>query len=491
VIGARVYRWEAGITATLVFGSLGLLTGNGLALIAGVVPLGFVLVAAVSSQPADPGALSITRDVSPATLYPGDEATVEVTVHNTGDTPFPSVHVEDAVPEDVTVVDGPAKIGTALRAGERTAFEYTVTARRGTHVFAPPTVRLRSLTGAVRVTDAIPAAGTEEVTVTVTMDELLLPKQLTKYAGPDATSTSGAGIEFHSLREYRHGDPVTRIDWRSYAKTDDLATINYRERRARRVAIVVDGRPEARLAQSPARPDGASLSAYAGLLAAKALRANGHDVAFAGLGVDGFGPTGSAPAWIPADASNLVPRMQSVCDAITDPTERRDASPDAGRTPGGSGVAVDSGPTTERDDLLARLPPDAQVLLLSPLTDDVPVELATQFETHGHPVTTISPDVVAPTTPPDSPASSLTERVRAFVRLTTAGAPGSTTGETASAAGDTAQSHRAYAQELAAMDRAQRFAALRSQGIPVVDWPQSRPLPLAMTAALLPVIGNG
>jgi len=111
--------------------------------------------------------------------------------------------------------------------------------------------------------------------------------------GRITTDSPGRGLEFHSTREYRHGDDASRIDWRHYAKRGTLATVNYRE----------PGRPRSSPSSTPARcvasspgpgrPTAVELEAYAATHAVGEFLRTGHDVAVAVVGLDGPGPAGS------------------------------------------------------------------------------------------------------------------------------------------------------------------------------------------------------
>jgi len=61
-----------------------------------------------------------------------------------------------------------------------------------------------------------------------------------------------SGLEFHATRNYQSGDPVSRIDWRRFAKTNELTTVQYREEQAVRTVLVVDARPVTRVTPTPA-----------------------------------------------------------------------------------------------------------------------------------------------------------------------------------------------------------------------------------------------
>jgi len=50
----------------------------------------------------------------------------------------------------------------------------------------------------------------------------------------------GTGAEFHQLREYRDGDPITTVDWKATARRTQLIVRDYQEERDQRVAFLLD-----------------------------------------------------------------------------------------------------------------------------------------------------------------------------------------------------------------------------------------------------------
>jgi uncharacterized protein (DUF58 family) len=269
------------------------------------------------------------------------------------------------------------------------------------------------------------------------------------FVGPLATDVGGPGVEFHSTREYRASDPRNRIDWRSYAKTGELTTINYREHRAARVVVVVDARAETRVAAHPGTPNGGALGAYAGLLALQALSEDGHAVGLAVFGLADDAATGRAPAWISSDASDVRERAERLCTAAAVPAEA-DADLDTSPT-----ASAD----TQLDRLVKRLPADAQVLFVSAAVDDFPIRVANDLRTHDHVVTVVSPDALSPVG--DGASAGQWEVDPAF---------------------------QDCAQRLVGIDRSERLRRLRALGVPVVDWNQATALPLALTTALDPLV---
>jgi uncharacterized protein (DUF58 family) len=370
------------VASTVGLVAAGVATGTPALLLAGLVPLAFVLQGAVSSLEDLDGRVRVERAVTPETPLPGQPVTVRLRVTNVGSAPIPDCRVADGVPSDLAVTAGDARAGAALRSGETLTATYTLTANRGRYAFGPARVRARNASGTVVAESAVAAAGDDEIDCRVAAEDVHLGRRSSAFTGPRPTDTGGSGVEFHATRDYRPGDPANHIDWRRYAKTGVLSTVEYREQRARRVAVVIDGRESAHVAPGTSLPTGATLSAYAATLAVGVLRGEGHPVGVGALGVEG--PiTGDRPAWVPPDASGFPAHAAAVCNA---------AATGSGETVAAATALADGG-GTETDRLLGRLARSAQVLLCTPAVDDAAAETVAAARLRGHEVTVLSPDV--------------------------------------------------------------------------------------------------
>lgn len=397
-----VNRWSGGLGGALFLVALALLASEPLLIAASVIPLTYAVYGSLSTVPSGMS-LELSRTVVHPEVRPGEPATIELTVENTGSAALTDVRLIDGVPAELAVVDGSPRRCLSLRPDEQATVTYSVMAKRGRYPFSDVAIRVRTLSASEMVTVELQAAGDEALVCTNAVSEVPLSDSTLPRAGTFATDSGGSGLEFHSTRSYQRGDPVNRINWRRYAKTNELTTIDYREEQAVRTVLVVDARQAARVTPEAGYPSGSELSAYAAERLFDALSSASVVTSVAAVGLnDAEVPGGTDPdglAWVDESDTDSAARASAVFDSVVTATHEPDEPGDsAGDSPTQtnrkSALTTDGG--LGDDDmlaLLARLPPTAQVVLFSPLVDDWPVSLAESLTARNYPTTLVSPDL--------------------------------------------------------------------------------------------------
>jgi uncharacterized protein (DUF58 family) len=427
-----------------MFVAVGLAFSAPTMLVAAVIPVVYVAYSALTTAPRTDG-IEVRRELSTDAPSPGEAVTVTLVVENTGAGAVPDLRLADGVPERLAVTDGSPSGAMLLRAGGAARLEYTVVAKRGTHEFDPVTVRTWSLAASVTDSARVDPDGTSRFECTLAVEDAPLSERTTRFTGPLPTDTGGPGVEFHSIREYHPDDPMRRIDWRRLAKTGELTTVQYREYRAARVVILIDAREPTYVAPSDGHPTAAELATYAAARAVTAFRNAGHEVGLAALGVTDPGRS-VTPAWVePASRTEFDARAQRVYDAVaarerehTSPTGERPDPSTPGTGTGSASKAADGGDSTARR-LVSLLSPESQVLFITPILDEHPRRVVDQLLAYQHPVTVLAPDVTGEASP---------------------------------------------GQRLRRVDREVTLSRVRRADVPVVNWPWTTPLPLALRTAL-------
>ena len=337
--------------------------------------------------------LTVERRVDATDPDHGEDVTVTVTVENAGDRTLFDLRLIDGVPPVLAVTDGSPRHYTGLRPGASVTFSYDVEAERGCHTFDPLAAVVRSASGAIERTVTAGAEGDERLTCQPRpTPDAGAPgsPQTDRSIGSVVTDTGGTGIEFHSVREYRDGDPLKRIDWRRLARGGDLATLQFNVERSTTLVLVVDTRAAAFVASGPDAPSAVQRS----------VRAAGS-VAAAHLGsIDrvGLATVGPDLCWVPPRGSGQ--QWPLLRDALT--TDEAFTYPD---------TEAHFSVVTALHRLRTRLPRDAQLLFFTPLTDDAGLRIARRLRARGYRVTVVSPRVTG-TDSPGRTVAHLERRLR-------------------------------------------------------------------------------
>lgn len=367
-------RWYGVTVFALLALGLGVLTRQPGLLLASAFGVAFAGYGRVTTPP--PVELAVERSVSDRETAAGESVTVTVTVRNESERTMPDLRLVDGVPAQLTVTDGTPRHATALRPGGEATFSYDVALRRGDHEFRPTTVVARDASGATeRVTSA--AAETHvacQPSLPGPSVTFPLRAQTSQYTGRFPADSGGPGVEFYATREYRPGDPLSRIDWNRTARTGEFTTVEYRVERTVTVVLVVDARAAAYRASEPADRSAVERSVDAARQAYASITAENHAV-----GVSALSPE---DCWLaPGNGPNHRVRARELF---------------------GTHPALSPVPTTEDTSVYAtvqtlkgRLPADAQVVLFSPLCDDFVCQSAVRLDAHGYPTTVVSPDPTA------------------------------------------------------------------------------------------------
>lgn len=396
----RPDSWEEGVSTTsqwqgltgLAVVTLGigvLLQVSGLVLVAGLL-LGAVGYSRLTKPPAL--SLAVERTVDTTDPAPGDAVTVRVSVTNTGDSILPDLRLVDGVPDRLAVDDGTPRHATALRPGESVTFEYDVLAVYGDHEFNSIHAAVRGSSGHHERRETLETDSSTLVCEPgVVVEDVPLHPASSNITGRVRSETGGAGQEFRSVREYRRGDPLKRVDWNRLARTGNLASLQFTEEQAGTIILLVDARPPA--FTSP------SLSALSALDRSVA----GASQLFTTLDEDGdrigLASISSELLWI--EPGGGPEHRSMIRDALKHaPVFEK----------GQDGHSVDGREYART--LRRRLPNDAQLIVFSPLLDDTVVESIRYLRAYGFDTTVFSPN---PTNTDN--VGSIVARLRRDVRL--------------------------------------------------------------------------
>ena len=383
----RTRRWRGLGAAALLAGALGLVTWTPALFPVAAVAVALLAYGRIVAPP--PATLALTRSVSESDPDPGDDVRVRLTVENVGDRTIPELRLVDGVPPVLRVVDGAPSLGTSLRPGGTATLSYTVEAGSGVYEFRPAIAVLRDATGVTERRVEIEADDATELGESLRLADgrpIPLRAATARFAGRRTVDGSGDGLTFRTIREYRRGDPLSRVDWRRRARTGELATVEFHPERSLPVVLVIDTRPVAAVAPTP---DGEtaierSLSAAATLFGG--LVADDHRVGIATLGPE--------RAWLAPGRGRTHERRAR--ELLSRSVER--GASDGDEEMAGDGSEKTDVPDAGRAWLRERLPGTAEVIVVTPAVDDAVAGLIEGLAGLGRPVSVVSPDPTAETT---------------------------------------------------------------------------------------------
>ena len=369
-------EWRGVAAFALVAAGWGIVTFTPTILLVSVVAIGFAAYARASSPP-ELSNLEVERHLSEENPQPGESVEVTVSVRNAGNSFLPDLRLVDRVPGPMTVVEGSPRLGTALGSDAKAQFTYTVIAERGVHEW-PLLAIGRDVSGSTERKAAIEVdAELRCVPSLRTVNTMPVRSQTSLYSGQVDTSIGGSGLEFFSVREYREGDPLNRIDWKRHARTGELATIDFRQERAAQVVLLFDARESAYVSPTPHERHALDLCVSAAEEVFGALFDRGDLV-----GVAAFD---TVPCWLGPSAG----------DVHRERARRIFASHLAISSTPPSLLNLEGHYVDPMTHVRRQLSPESQVMLFSPLCDDYTAEVARRLHSAGHRVTIVSPDPTA------------------------------------------------------------------------------------------------
>lgn len=360
----RVNRWRGALVAVLFAVLLGVVLGSEEVLVLGVLSLLVVAFGYATSEPAS--TVDVERRLSNDRPSPGEPVTITLTVHNEGEEFQPDVRIYDSLPDGVRVVSGTSGFTAALRPGESRSHEYEILSPRGKHEFGEAVCERANFLRTHVVSEEKKLDGTNEYTCETLLDSFPFLDQTVNYVGRSSTSQGGSGIEFYSTREYREGDPMSRVDWFSFARTGKLSTVEYREERSVKVVFLIDNRENAQIRPRGDGPDSFDLILYA---ASRGIAAS----------IDEGNRTGVATVsgeWVPLGVTEgFKERAQRVVEEM-------------------EAYSTQSIENEELVDVLSeRLPRNTQVVFCTVSLDEPTVEFCRRLKSTGHETTVLTPDM--------------------------------------------------------------------------------------------------
>ena len=231
--------------------------------------------------------LACNRHLDPPRVEAGRPSTVRLRLDNVSRLPSGVLLMEDNLP--YTLGGRPRFVLDKVEPRGVRDVSYPVRADvRGRYTVGPLSVRLTDPFGLVELTRSF--AQTDDLVVTPVISPLPSVRLGGDWAGGGesvARSVAASGTDDAATREYRHGDDLRKVHWRSTARVGELMVRREEQPFQSRATLLLDGRLTAHRGDGPGSSFEYAVSAVASIGVALArsgfvlrlLDEDGHDVA--------------------------------------------------------------------------------------------------------------------------------------------------------------------------------------------------------------------
>ncbi|MFY1651085.1 DUF58 domain-containing protein [Solwaraspora sp. WMMB762] len=218
--------------------------------------------------------LACTRSLEPHRVPVGSNARVVLRLQNLSRLPTGTLLLEDRLP--YALGSRPRVVLERLGAQQASSVAYTVRAEvRGRYEVGPLVVRLTDPFGLCELTRAFPSV--DRLTVIPQVTALPSVQLAGEYAGSGdsrARSVAVHGDDDSATREYRRGDDLRRVHWKSTARTGELMVRREEQPWETRATVVLDTRAYAHRGEGPTASFEWAVAAAASI--AVHFRSNGY-----------------------------------------------------------------------------------------------------------------------------------------------------------------------------------------------------------------------
>ncbi|GIH04743.1 membrane protein [Rhizocola hellebori] len=195
--------------------------------------------------------LACTRSLDPYRVQAGGNARVLLRLQNMSRLPTGTLLLEDKLP--YALGSRPRLVLDRLGSQQASSVAYTVRAElRGRYQVGPLTLRMTDPFGLCEMTRSFPSS--DRLTVIPQVTPLQLVRLAGEYAGTGdsrARSVAVHGEDDAATREYRRGDDLRRVHWRSTARVGELMVRREEQPWESRATVLLDTRAFAHRGEGP------------------------------------------------------------------------------------------------------------------------------------------------------------------------------------------------------------------------------------------------
>ncbi|MDG6905587.1 MAG: DUF58 domain-containing protein [Nitrososphaerota archaeon] len=222
--------------------------------------------------------LAVRRFVNRESMYEDGTADVRLEIQNIGTIKLEFVQIIDTLPRELKLISGSNRRILNLNPRETFSFIYSIAPKTyGYYEMGPAEVVVKDNQSLLTSTKIFSAKTLLKVRpkIQYVPKIAIRPKRTRNWPGEIVARKTGGGLEFYSLREYLHGDPVKRINWKKSSlqsmERDRLFTNQYMSELGGDTIIALDVRTISALGEPPDSTDNYSTRAAA-IVAHRLLR---------------------------------------------------------------------------------------------------------------------------------------------------------------------------------------------------------------------------
>lgn len=238
----RTIKCASIVTSCIIFLIFSLIFIDWLVLVF-IIPLLFLLFIGVIFFHGNKVNIQVTRDFSNVKIFEYDKIQVTLKIKNKGEE-IKFLEMYDKLPSKVKISKGSNYCVLSLKKDEEIITSYEITCPiRGHYPLGPISFRVKDFFGMFY----------KETTVDIDSDITVIPQieeirdisiqaKANIYPGIMQTKHTGIGTEFFGIRTYTSGDSFKKINWKTYARFNDLMVNEYELESTTDVILIVDAR---------------------------------------------------------------------------------------------------------------------------------------------------------------------------------------------------------------------------------------------------------
>ena len=240
-------RFTVGLVLSLAFAILGLAFRNAELALLSIPPMVYCSALLISATLLSTPDIEAHRQVDRTRIPEEESIEITITMAAKGRS-YPMILANDAIPSGTLCISGDIHYQGPIRPGQpQEVIRYLLGGARGVYAFSPIQALIWSPFGlAVRETSIDAPIELRFLPSSEKLGPIQIrPRRTRAFAGPIRSNLPGEGVDFYGCRTFTQGDDIRRINWRAYARTNELTICDYEQERITDVHLILDARVRA------------------------------------------------------------------------------------------------------------------------------------------------------------------------------------------------------------------------------------------------------